>query len=151
MHWRRKWQPTPVFLPRESQGRGSLVGYRLWGRTQLDTTERLTWTCMKCSLGISNFLDEIFSLFHSIVFLFYNNTQKHKMFEGINLAKYLQALQKENFRTQLREIKDLISGEITILIGRFSIIKIALLPKLISRFKAVFIKILAACFAEIGK
>ena len=26
MHWRRKWQPTPVFLPRESQGRGSLVG-----------------------------------------------------------------------------------------------------------------------------
>ena len=39
MHWRRKWQPTPVFLPGESQGRGSLVGYRLWGRTELDTTE----------------------------------------------------------------------------------------------------------------
>ena len=33
MHWRRKWQPTPVFLPRESPGRGSLVGCRLWGRT----------------------------------------------------------------------------------------------------------------------
>ena len=33
MHWRMKWQPTPVFLPGESQGRGSLVGYRLWGRT----------------------------------------------------------------------------------------------------------------------
>ena len=33
MHWRRKWQPTPVFLPRESQGRGSLVGCRLWGCT----------------------------------------------------------------------------------------------------------------------
>ena len=32
MHWRRKWQPTPVFLPGESQGRGSLVGRRLWGR-----------------------------------------------------------------------------------------------------------------------
>ena len=31
MHWRRKWQPTPVFLPGESQGRGSLVGCRLWG------------------------------------------------------------------------------------------------------------------------
>ena len=28
MHWRRKWQPTPVFLPRESQGQGSLVGLR---------------------------------------------------------------------------------------------------------------------------
>ena len=39
MHWRRKWQPTPVFLPRESQGRGSLVGCHLWGRTESDTTE----------------------------------------------------------------------------------------------------------------
>ena len=39
MHWRRIWQPTPVFLPGESQGRGSLVGYRLWGRTESDTTE----------------------------------------------------------------------------------------------------------------
>ena len=39
MHWRRKGQPTPVFLPGESQGRGSLVGCRLWGRTELDTTE----------------------------------------------------------------------------------------------------------------
>ena len=32
-HWRRQWQPTPVFLPGESQGRGSLVGCRLWGCT----------------------------------------------------------------------------------------------------------------------
>ena len=32
MQWRRKWQPTPVFLPGESQGWGSLVGCRLWGR-----------------------------------------------------------------------------------------------------------------------
>ena len=39
MHWRRKWQPTPVFLPGKSQGRGSLVGCRLWGRTESDTTE----------------------------------------------------------------------------------------------------------------
>ena len=39
MHWRRQWQPTPVFLPGESQGRGSLVGCPLWGRTELDTTE----------------------------------------------------------------------------------------------------------------
>ena len=34
MHWRRKWQPTSLFLPGESRGRGSL-----WGRTELDTTE----------------------------------------------------------------------------------------------------------------
>ena len=39
MHWRRKWQPTPVSLPGESQGRGSLVSHRLWGRTKSDTTE----------------------------------------------------------------------------------------------------------------
>ena len=39
MHWRRKWQPTPVFLPGESQGWGSLVGCRLWGHTESDMTE----------------------------------------------------------------------------------------------------------------
>ena len=39
IHWRRKWQPTPVFLPGESQGQGSLVGCRLWGRTESDTTD----------------------------------------------------------------------------------------------------------------
>ena len=39
MHWRRKWQPTPTFLPGESLGWGSLVGCRLWGRTESDTTE----------------------------------------------------------------------------------------------------------------
>ena len=38
-HWRRKWQPTPVFLPGESQGRRSQVGCRLRGRTELDTTK----------------------------------------------------------------------------------------------------------------
>ena len=39
MHWRRKWQPTPVFLPGESQGQGSLVGCRLWGCIDSDMTE----------------------------------------------------------------------------------------------------------------
>ena len=39
MHWRRKWQPTPVFLPGESQGQESLVGCSPWGHTELDTTE----------------------------------------------------------------------------------------------------------------
>ena len=38
-HWRRKWQPTPVFLPGESQGRRSLVGCRLRDRTESDTAE----------------------------------------------------------------------------------------------------------------
>ena len=39
MHWRRKWQPTPVFLPGDSHGRGSLVGCSPWGHTESDTTE----------------------------------------------------------------------------------------------------------------
>ena len=39
LHWRRKWQPTRVFLPGESQGRGSLMGCLLWGCTESDTTE----------------------------------------------------------------------------------------------------------------
>ena len=39
MHWRQKWQSTPVFLPGESQGQRSLVSCRLWGRTESITTE----------------------------------------------------------------------------------------------------------------
>ena len=39
VHWRRKWQPTPVFLPGESQGQRRLVGCCLWGCTESDTTE----------------------------------------------------------------------------------------------------------------
>ena len=41
LHWRRKWQPTPVVLPGKSHGRRSLVGYNPWGRRESDTTERL--------------------------------------------------------------------------------------------------------------
>ena len=39
MHWRRKWQPTAVFLPGESQGERSLVGCRLWGCTESEMTD----------------------------------------------------------------------------------------------------------------
>ena len=39
IHWRRKRQPTPIFLPGESQGWGSLVGCHLWDQTESDTTE----------------------------------------------------------------------------------------------------------------
>ena len=53
MHWRRKWQLTPVFLPGESQGWGILVGCCLWGRTESDTTEvtqqqRLSYEIWHC-------------------------------------------------------------------------------------------------------
>ena len=39
LHWRRKWQPTPVFLPGETQGRGSLVSCHPLSCTESDTTE----------------------------------------------------------------------------------------------------------------
>ena len=39
--WRRKWQPTPVFLPGKSHGWRRLVGYSPWGGKESDTTERL--------------------------------------------------------------------------------------------------------------
>ena len=44
MHWRRKWQPTPVLLPGKSHGWKNLVGYSPWGRKESDTTERLHLT-----------------------------------------------------------------------------------------------------------
>ena len=40
--WRSKWQPTPVFLPGESHGQKSMVGYSPWGHKELDMTEWLT-------------------------------------------------------------------------------------------------------------
>ena len=42
MHWRRKWQSTPVFLPGKSHGQGSLTGYSPWGLKESDTTEQLS-------------------------------------------------------------------------------------------------------------
>ena len=56
MHWRRKWQPTPVFLPGESQGRGSVVGCRLWGRTESDTTEVTYQQCELCLCSLTELL-----------------------------------------------------------------------------------------------
>ena len=55
MHWRRKWQPTPVFLPEGSQGRGSLVGCRLWGRTESDTTEATQQQQQQCVYTVKLF------------------------------------------------------------------------------------------------
>ena len=59
MLWRRKWQPTPVFLPGESQGRGSLVGCCLWGRKSRtwlkwlrSSSSSTCFTCICCSTRI---------------------------------------------------------------------------------------------------
>jgi len=55
-HWRRKWQPTPVFLPGESHGRRSLVGHCPWGHRELDMTvvAEHTWThCVRIHVTAS--------------------------------------------------------------------------------------------------
>ena len=49
--WRRKWQPSPVFLPGKSHGWRSPVGYRPWGREELDTTEQLHFTSLHTVKG----------------------------------------------------------------------------------------------------
>ena len=48
--WRREWQPTPVFMPREYHGQRSLVGYSPWGHTESDTTEATQHTRTHTSL-----------------------------------------------------------------------------------------------------
>ena len=89
-HWRRKWQPTPVFLPRESQGWGSLVGCRLWGGTESDTTEAtyqqqqqqlmtnsLNFIWSKNAFILSSFLKYIFfSSYRRVDWQFFLNTLK---------------------------------------------------------------------------
>ena len=54
MHWRRQWHPTPVFLPGESQGWGSLVGCSSWGRWESDTTEQIHFQFSLSCLGEGN-------------------------------------------------------------------------------------------------
>ena len=51
--WRREWLPSPVFLPRESQGQRSLVGYSPWERKESDTTEQLNSNNMCWSSHVS--------------------------------------------------------------------------------------------------
>ena len=64
-HERRKWQPTPVFSPGESQGPGSLVGRRLWGRTESDTTELTKQQYQQT--GQNNWTELIHQFSHSVV------------------------------------------------------------------------------------
>ena len=52
--WRRRWHPTPVLLPGKSHGRRSLVGFRPWGRTESDTTERLHFHFSLSGIGEGN-------------------------------------------------------------------------------------------------
>ena len=60
--WRREWQPTPVFLPGESHGQRSLVGYSLWGHRESDMPEWLStrrWLFFMCTESVSNLLSSL--------------------------------------------------------------------------------------------
>ena len=65
--WRRKWQPTPVFLPGESHGRRSLVGYSPWGRKESDTTEWLHSLTHSLTQTLMESLQKSSSVSHSKV------------------------------------------------------------------------------------
>ena len=54
MHWRRRWQPTPVPLPGKSHERRSLVGCSPWDRKESDTTERLHFHISLSCIGEGN-------------------------------------------------------------------------------------------------
>ena len=69
MHWRRKWQPTPVFLPGESQGQRSLVGSCLWGHTVRNDWSSLAAAAAKCFLWMSEWLSPRLSRISSKFFL----------------------------------------------------------------------------------
>ena len=68
MHWRRKWQPTPVFLPEESQGQQSLVGCCLWGHTvrhnwsDLAAAADITWLVIQSTLMTITKINQSFTI-----------------------------------------------------------------------------------------
>ena len=89
LNWRRQWQPTPVFLPGESLGRGSLVGWSLWGCTEPDTTEAMQqqqqnttgtfiawapWHCQRQGLLLCFIVFDILSWFLTERMCFLNQT-----------------------------------------------------------------------------
>ena len=67
-HWRRKWQPTPVFLPGKSHGQRSLAGYSPWGYKKLDVNEHTHWST---NLGTALYSSGIF-YFDSIISIVWN-------------------------------------------------------------------------------
>ena len=68
--WRRKWQPTSVFLPGKSHGQGSLVGYSSWGCKQSDMISETTTFHVKARLTAYNFLS-LFSTLYSASLSFF--------------------------------------------------------------------------------
>ena len=78
---RRKWQPTPVFLPGKSHGWRSLVGYSPWGPKESDRTERLHyywWIIRKASQTLGELINDSLSYWQEM-FDYLNNVEGMKI------------------------------------------------------------------------
>ena len=84
MPWKRKWLPTPVFLPGKSDGQGSLAGYSPWGckrdghhsaakEQQQQMYPYCTWTSLEKSVLLSDFVDSKYT---------YTISPSHCLFES---------------------------------------------------------------------
>ena len=116
IHWRRKWQPTPVFLPGESQGQGSLVGIRLWGHTVSDMTKAIQQQqrqhhlcissidlghCLMCSGGQQCFGHDLFistkynllSLIYKAIFTFSSFVSHYLLLYKLNTIFSISSFQ----------------------------------------------------------
>ena len=92
MHWRRKWQPTSVFLRGESQGRGSLVGCRLWGHRVGHY-----WSNLAAAAAASNNNIELqfFEHIHYLISLKNNNSEvqmRRLRLKLCNLDKFMKCV-----------------------------------------------------------
>ena len=74
MHWRKKWQPTPVFLPGESQGWGSLVDCHLWSLIESTTTEATQQQQHTTPYPVGLYTDGLI-MFYLSVYLIYSYRQ----------------------------------------------------------------------------
>ena len=79
--WRRKWQPTPVFLPGKSHGWRNLVGYSPWGRKELDMTERTHSLTHSLILSHRSYMLLSFSFFLSFSLLFWLSGFHYPIFQ----------------------------------------------------------------------
>ena len=76
MHWRRKWQPTPVFLPGESQRRGSLVGCHLWVAQSQTRMKRLSSSSSGQICGPQTLWPNRWVFSHSVFGIYYCSNRK---------------------------------------------------------------------------
>ena len=101
--YRRKWQPTPVFLPGESQGRGTLVGCRLWRRTESDMTEATsqqqqasTVHELRTSIYLRWIIEKTIEFQRNIYFCFIDYT---KAFDCVDHNKLWKILKRWEYQT----------------------------------------------------